>query len=286
MPVTGGARICVEAIGDRDAPAILLIAGAGMSLDWWDDELCARLAQGGRLVVRYDHRDTGGSTSYPPGAPGYTGADLAGDAIAVLDALGIERAHVAGLSMGGALAQVLALGHRDRIATLTLMSTSPVDPSVEGLPGMTAELEATFSQEAPGVDWNDRNAVVAHLVEGTRPYAGPGTFDEPRTRALAGRIFDRSSDAEASLTNHYLLDGAGPEDLRLARLEGLPTLIVHGTADPMFPLPHGEALRDAIPGARLLELEGVGHEVPPPHTWDRLVPALLAHAAADPLRPA
>ena len=101
------AQLCIEAIGDRDDPALLLIGAATWSMDWWDDDLCRRLGDGGRLVVRYDNRDTGRSTSYPPGSPGYGTADLVTNAVAVLDALGIDRAHVVGLSMGSGVAQRL-----------------------------------------------------------------------------------------------------------------------------------------------------------------------------------
>ena len=107
------AELCVEAIGDSAHPALLLIGAATWSMDWWEDGLCRRLADRGRLVVRYDQRDTGRSTSCPPGAPDYTGADLVSDAVAVLDGLGIVRAHVVGLSMGGGIAQYVALEHRD-----------------------------------------------------------------------------------------------------------------------------------------------------------------------------
>ena len=144
--VHDGAQICFEAIGERGDPAILLIGGSAWSMDWWDGELCRRLADRGRLVVRYDNRDTGRSTSYPPGAPGYTGPDMVADAVAVLDALGIDRAHVAGLSMGGGIAQSLALDHRDRVASLTLMSTSSVGPGDDGLPGITPELAAAMAE--------------------------------------------------------------------------------------------------------------------------------------------
>ncbi len=270
-------HLCVEAIGDPARPAVLLIGGATWSMDWWEDGLCRRLADRGRLVVRYDQRDTGESTSCPPGAPGYTGADLVRDAVAVLDGLGIARAHVVGLSMGGGIAQRLALEHRDRLATLTLMSTSPIDPGIEGLPGVAPELQATFAEERPDPDWRDREAVIEHIVEGERPYAGPGTFDERRVRAIAGRVVDRSTDVAASLTNHFLLEDDGPVDQRLHRLEGLPTLVVHGTADPLFPAAHGRALADAIPGARLIELDDVGHQLPPPRTWGRLIDALVEH---------
>ena len=272
-----GAQICVEAIGDRDDPAILLIGAATWSMDWWDDQLCRRLADRGRRVVRYDNRDTGRSTSYPAGAPSYTRADMVADAVAVLDALGIDRAHVAGLSMGGGIAQRLALEHRDPIATLTLISTSPVDSRIDGLPGMAPELQATFESGDSEPDWHDRDAVIDHIVEGERPYAGPGNFDEPRLRALAGRVFDRSNDIAASMANHFITDDDGAADTRLSRLRGLPTLVLHGTADPMLPPAHGKALADTIPGARLIELDDVGHQLPPPHTWELLVNTLIEH---------
>ena len=279
LRVADDVRLCVETLGDRADPALLLIGGATWSMDWWDDELCRRLADRSRLVVRYDQRDTGRSTSYPPGSPGYTGADLVTDVVAVLDGLGIDRAHVVGLSMGGGLAQRLAAEHRDRVSTLTLISTSPIETGIEGLPGPTAEIQATFASDAPEPDWHDRDAVIDHLVEGERPYAGPGNFDESRLRALAGRVFDRTSDMAASMTNHFLLDTGGPADHRLEQLAGVPTLVLHGTADPLFPLPHGRALAEAIPGARLLALDGVGHQLPPPHTWGLVVDALIEHTA-------
>ena len=175
--VGDGAQICVETIGDRDDPAILLIGGAAWSMDWWDDDLCRRLADRGRLIVRYDNRDTGRSTTYPPGSPGYASADMVTDAVAVLDELQIDRAHVVGLSMGGGIAQRLALDQRDRVATLTLMSTSSAGPGEEGLPGMTAQLQAALADEVPEPDWDDRDAVIDYIVEGERPFAGPGDFD-------------------------------------------------------------------------------------------------------------
>lgn len=277
--VAGNAQLCVETIGDRDDPALLLIAGAAWSMDWWDDELCSRLADRGRLVIRYDQRDTGRSTSYPAGAPAYDANDLVTDAVAVLDALHIDRAHVVGLSMGGGIAQRLGLDYRERAATLTLISTSPIDPSIEGLPGPTPEIQATFSDEGIQPDWDDRDAVIDYIVEGERPYAGPGTFDEPRLRALAGRVFDRSANMAASMINHFVLEDRRSADSQssLRHLNGIPTLVLHGTADPMFPPAHGKALVDAIPGARLIELDGVGHQLPPPHTWDLVVEALTKH---------
>lgn len=177
----------------------------------------------------------------------------------------------------GGIAQRLALEHRHRLATLTLISTSPIDPAVEGLPGVTPELQAVFAEDRPEPDWADRDAVVAYLVDGERPYAGPGSFDEPRVRALVERVVDRTDDMAASLTNHFILADDGPADARLSRLRGLPTLVLHGTADPLFPPAHGRALADLIPGARFVELADVGHQLPPPRTWPFLVDMLVEH---------
>ncbi len=275
VDVDEGVQLDVEVLGDEDAPAMLLLGGAGWSRDWWDDDLCARLVARGRRVIRYDQRDTGASTCWPVGAPGYTGQDLNDDAVAVLDAVGVDQAHVVGLSAGGGTAQELALAHRERVAALTLVATTAIDP-VGDLPGPTPAIRALFTDEAPAPDWSDHDAAVTALVEGERPYAGPGAFDEERIRAIAQRVVARSRDLAASTTNPFLVaDVGGPTGLR--DLAGLPVLVVHGTADPVFPLEHGRALAAAIPGARLLELEGMGHQVPPEPTWDRFVDALLGH---------
>jgi pimeloyl-ACP methyl ester carboxylesterase len=276
VQVEDDVQLCVQTLGAARDPALLLLGGATWSMDWWEDELCDRLVRRGRRVVRYDQRDTGRSTSWPRGAPGYGGAQLTSDAVAVLDALGIERAHVVGLSMGAGVAQCLALEHPGRLATLTLVAGSPIGPRDDALPGPTRELQATFTAERPDPDWGDREAVVDFIVEGERPYAGPDAFDELRLREIAGRVVDRTRDIAASLTNHELLEGDGPADARLSRI-AVPTLVLHGTADPLFPLAHGRALAAAIPGARLVELEGVGHQLPPPRTWDLVVDALIDH---------
>src|SRR5918994_37613 len=110
-----GAELCVDTIGNPGDPAVLLIMGGAGSMDRWEEPFCERLAAAGRYVIRYDHRDTGGSTTYPPGKPGYTGDDLVADALGVLDHLGVERAHVFGLSMGGGIAQRIAVDHPERL---------------------------------------------------------------------------------------------------------------------------------------------------------------------------
>src|SRR5262249_60788737 len=137
---SNGVDLCVQTLGDNAAPAILLIAGGASSMDWWHDEFCERLAAGGRFVIRYDHRDTGQSVAYSPGEPGYDGRDLVEDAVGLLDALEVDRAHIVGMSMGGAIAQRLALAHPESVATLTLVSTSPAVSSDRELPPPSDDL--------------------------------------------------------------------------------------------------------------------------------------------------
>jgi pimeloyl-ACP methyl ester carboxylesterase len=280
-----GVDLCVDTAGDAADPAILLIGGMGASMDWWEDEFCQRLArgqgQGGRFVIRYDHRDTGRSVSYPAGAPGYTGADLAADVVGVLDAFGRRSAHLAGVSMGGGIAQEVALGHPERVDSLVLMSTSPAVPAVRGrreLPPMSEELRAWYGAEVPLPDWAERSAVIDYLVGYERQLEGAEYFDEEHVRTLAGRIVDRTNDMAASMTNHALAEEG---ELVRGRLDQIaaPTLVIHGTADPLFPFGHGEALAREIPHAELLPLVGVGHQVPPRPCWTSVIPAMLRHTS-------
>lgn len=275
MVLANGVELCVQTFGDPKSPAILLIGGAATSMDWWEEEFCERLAAGPRFVIRYDLRDTGQSVSYEPGAPQYGGPDLVTDAVGLLDALRLARAHVVGMSMGGGIAQRLALDHADRVASLTLIATSPGGAD---LPPMSDELRAWFEEPPPEPDWSDRQAVVDYIVEDLREHAGTLPFDEEEMRALAGRIVDRTVNIASSMKNHYLLEGGEPVRLRLDELTA-PTLVLHGTDDPLFPFGHAEALAAEIPGARLLALEGMGHELPPRPIWDQVVAAILDHTA-------
>ena len=272
MVEVGGGQVCVETFGGPGDPTILLIAGGGQSMVWWEVGFCALLAAAGRHVVRYDHRDTGRSTTSPVGRPAYSAVELRTDPLAVLDALGVPRAHLVGLSMGGGIAQEIALREPGRVQALTLMSTTPTFPVDSVLPPPTAALAATFDTPPPDPDWSDRAAVVDHRVEVERPYAGSDGLDEARVRHLAGLEVDRASDPAAGLTNHFVL-GEEPAELGVITV---PTLVVHGTDDPLFPVEHGRALAAAVPGARLVELAGVGHQQPPPHHWDVVVRAMLA----------
>lgn len=270
-----GARLCVETFGAAEDPPVLLVGGSASSMDYWEDGFCTRLAAGGRYVIRYDARDTGRSTTWPIGEPGYTADDLVADALAVLDELGITRAHVVGISMGGSIVATLATTHPDRVLTLTVASFSP---GGDGLPPPSAAVAASFDEPAPETDWDDRSAAADRLVEDLRGFTGTLPFDEEHARDVVARVLDRSP-VPAAAANHWVIvggDGPGPD---LASITA-PTLVWHGSADPLFPLPHGEALAVRIPDARLVVLDGVGHEYPPPSTWGQVVAELLAHTGA------
>jgi pimeloyl-ACP methyl ester carboxylesterase len=266
-----GVDLCVQPLGTDTDPPILLIMGMAASLDFWEDELCDRLVAGGRFVIRYDNRDTGQSIAYEPGHPGYTSADLVADAVGVIEALGLPRAHLVGMSMGGAIAQLAALDHPDRVASLTLISTSAMGP---GLPGMAERLGPVFARPRPDAD--DREALLDHLVDLDRALASESApFDADGTRALHARALGRARNVESMLGNHELADGGPSWHDRLGEI-AVPTLVIHGADDPFMLLAHGHALAAAIPGAKLLTVEAMGHELPR-RTWDVVVPSILAH---------
>jgi pimeloyl-ACP methyl ester carboxylesterase len=269
----GEVPLCVERFGDPADPAILLIHGAGNSMLSWDEELCGRLAAGGRLVIRYDLRDAGRSVIHAPDTARYGYADLAVDAAALLDVLGLERAHIVGMSLGGGIGQLLALDHPERVSALTLASSTPGGPGhpAPDLPGPTQDLA-----EPPEPDWSDLDAVVEYLVEAERSFAARSRpYDEDGMRRLVRRVVEHSTNIEWSLTDSGSFDLGDPWRERLGALSA-PTLVVHGTEDPLFPYEHAEALAREIPGAELLPLEATGHEYFPPHTWDAVVPAILS----------
>jgi pimeloyl-ACP methyl ester carboxylesterase len=268
-----GVELCAEAFGDPTDPPLLLIMGMGGSMLWWEEGFCRLLADGGRFVIRYDNRDTGRSVSFTPGSPEYSGADFAADAAAVLDAYEIGAAHVVGVSMGGGIAQELALEYAERVSSLTLISTTAVGPGEGDLPPM-AEEYARFI-ETSEVDWSDPDSVVEYVTADWRALNGrERRFDESRIRELAVQDVKRARNF-ASVQNHALL--AGDEGTsRSIRSISVPTLVIHGSADPLFPFEHGQALAEEIPGARLLTLDGAGHGVDPAD-WELIVPAILEH---------
>jgi pimeloyl-ACP methyl ester carboxylesterase len=270
---TNGVTLATESFGDPANPAILLIMGGGASMDWWEDEFCERLATAGRFVIRYDHRDTGQSTTYEPGAPGYSANDLVADAVGLLDAYGLATAHIVGMSMGGRIALKLALDHPGRVASLALISTSPGEG--EDLPSMTPELQAAFSGEMAEPDWSDRASVIDYLVADARRFAAASRpFEEDAMRDLVSRAYDRTTNM-ASAMNHFTAADSGHPREQLAKVSA-PTLVLHGTEDPLFPYEHGRALAKEIPGARLVALERTGHEIPKV-AWSVAIPEILRH---------
>jgi pimeloyl-ACP methyl ester carboxylesterase len=277
MLTANGVPLCVETFGDPADPAVLLIHGAQSSMLWWEDELCSLLAGKGRYVIRFDNRDTGRSVSYPPGEPPYAMSDLARDAVGILDALGVGRAHVVARSMSGGTALHLGLDHADRVASLTFVTTTSGD---DDLPGM--EEEFISGAEPPPLD--DTDALVDYIVEEMRACAGRSAFfDESATRAIAEQDVARTINMASALGNHFEMRFDAPTKGGFADLR-VPALVVQGEVDPFFPIAHGEALAAAITGAELLVMEGVGHDVPRP-AWPVFVDTLVAHTDRASSRP-
>lgn len=277
MVRANGVQLCTESFGDPADPPVLLLMGMGGSMLWWEDGFCRMLADGGRFVIRYDHRDTGRSVTYPPGRPGYTGADLVADAAGVLDAYRIRAAHIVGVSAGGALAQLLAVGYPNRVRTLVLISTSPATPGDRGLPPPAEEFTRLVTTRE--LDWTNADSVVEYLVDYSRVLAGgQRRFDHAAARELVRRDVERAHDY-AARRNHDALPGGEQPHGPLSAVTA-PTLVIHGTADPMFPLRHRQALAEEIPGARLLPLEGAGHGLERAD-WEAIVHAIIDHTAAS-----
>lgn len=254
----GDVELQTQAFGDPAKPPVLLIMGVMASMLWWPERFCEELAASGRYVIRYDNRDTGLSTAWPQGQPGYSFSDMADDAIRILDAYGLAKADVVGMSMGGMLAQEVALRHADRVRTLTLISTSPV--GIKDLPSMSPAYEA-HSATGETVDWSDNASIADFIKRDCGMLAGT---NHPHDAQAASDLVDRDI-ARArnfpSVTNHFMAVGAedGPQ-LHAAEISA-PLLVIHGSADPIFPIQHGEAFVAAIPGARLHRIEGGGHEL-------------------------
>jgi pimeloyl-ACP methyl ester carboxylesterase len=274
---SGDATICSEAFGDPGDPPVLLIMGQMASMLWWPEAFCTRLARAGRFVIRYDNRDTGKSTSYEPGRPGYASDAFVQDAVAVLDSYGIRRAHLVGMSAGGAVAQLVALDHPGRVASVTAVSTTAVGGVDRELPGP----EPAYLGHAAAfedVDWSDRGALVEMFVREAEVLSSSRhPFDQAATRAFVEADLARTANP-ASLLNHSLQTG-GDESERTVRDIAVPLLVIHGSADPVFPIAHGIALAEAVPEATLVTVDGGGHGL---HEgdWDQALEAIVQHTGA------
>ena len=252
-----GITLGIESFGDVDAPLVLLAGGPTMLS--WPDGLCERLAAGGSRVVRYDLRDSGESTTSDPEAPAYTLRDLATDAVELAGALTRRPSHLAGIGVGGMVAQVAALDHPGVFSALTLVGTRPVapGPTDDDLPDHDpATMRRKFAQPMP--DWTDRDAVAAFAAAGAELLGD----DSVTARAIAARIWDRTpgTSRPVHMANQMgmvfsKLDCTPRWRERLPEIE-LPTLVVHGRRDPFFPVGNAEAIVREIARARLLIHEG------------------------------
>lgn len=270
-----GLRLWTETFGSPGDPAVLLVMGGGAPGIVWPDELCRLLAADGYFVVRYDHRDTGRSGKsdgeYDLSAP-------AADAAEVITGLALGAAHVVGQSFGGMVAQLLALERPELVRSLVLLSSSPDAngdvwlPPVTGLPGPREPMLQRAARLAAAPPRGPEEA-LASAVDGWRVLVGPVVpFDRAYWEDLVCRVRSRTTEPDTSGRHATALDRTPPLTGRLAALD-VPTLVVHGEQDPVFPPEHGEELRRVIPRARLWRMAGMGH-IFPPH-WSPVMRTLI-----------
>jgi pimeloyl-ACP methyl ester carboxylesterase len=278
-----------ETFGNSLNPTVLLIAGLGAQLIYWQGEFCAKLAEKGYYVIRFDNRDCGLSTKIDgqtvtelmekAGAlfmgqktqVPYGFDDMAGDAIALLDSLNIDKAHIIGKSMGGFIAQTLCLNHPSRVLSLTSIFSSTGNHKTFS---PTQEVMDVMLSPAP----EDREGYVEHMVKLFRITFGTGKpFDKDYHRELAGNSFDRCFCREGVI-RHYLAILSQKNRSENLKNITIPTLIIHGDEDPMVPLAGGKATLDAIPNSELKVIEGMGHVMPNMQTyWSEILDLLVSH---------
>jgi len=268
MVDAGGVRLWYETFGDVRDPTILLIMGLGAQAISWSPEFCGKLVAAGYHVIRYDNRDVGRSQYFDDTSDPYSLDDLARDAVALLDGLGVDAAHIVGASMGGMIAQLVALDFPERVLSLTSIMSSPGGPGEPPSPEVTAALV-----QPPGRTHEER---VDAAIRNRRLLAAGGfPQDDAHRVATATAAVERAFHPAGTMRQAYALATAPPRGERLASLT-VPTLVVHGTADNLVPFSHGVATAKAIPGAALHSVEGLGHELPP-SVWDDVAGAITAH---------
>ncbi len=280
---SGNLQLRTEAFGDPAAKPLLLIMGASAPGIYWPQTFIDKLVNGGCHVIRYDNRDTGKSTCVDFARQPYTLDDMAADAVAVMDAYGLQTCHAAGASMGGMILQTLMLQHRPRLRSATIIMSSP-------LAGGAAE-QGMASADLPGPDpaWMEEMMAMAMTPAGSPQQAIDkkveqfrilnGTiepFDAAAQRAIATIEVEQAVNLDAAMNHAAAINASSPDDRRplLAQVD-LPTLVVHGTEDPILPFQHGVSLAETIPAADLLTLERAGHNLPRVYE-DTLVDRMLA----------
>jgi pimeloyl-ACP methyl ester carboxylesterase len=283
-----GIQIEYDTFGDSSSPPLLLIMGLGVQMIMWDEEFCEQLARKGRFVIRFDNRDIGLSTKIDDaGVPDimkaigalmrgekidapYTLDDMADDTVGLLDALGIDRAHICGASMGGMIAQTIAIRHPARIRSLTsIMSTT----GALDLPQAEPEVMSFLLTPPP----REREANIEHGMKLWRTIGSPGfPPDEERIRKRVALSYDRCFCPEGVARQTVAIWSHGD---RTAALKSVttPTLVIHGADDPLLPVECGKATAKAVPGSSLLIIEGMGHDLPV-GAWSQIIGAIATHA--------
>lgn len=286
---SNGIELWTESFGDPGAPPILLVMGASAQGLGWPEEFIDLLVAGGRYVIRYDHRDTGQSTCIDFQKNPYTLEELAADARGLLDAYGLAQAHVVGASLGGMIGQLLCIRSPERVLTLTSMLSTPLRTDVSEtfqraflglppsgtLPPPTARAVEVYRAVAAQPPSTPQEAIDVQ-VKLLRAMSGSvAPFDEQEVRRRVERMFERAVNFAASM-NHGLMPSPTREQAEALKMVRVPTLVIHGTDDPMFPPAHGAATAEAIPGAKLLMLEGLGHDLAQP-LYGKIAQAILEH---------
>jgi len=280
-----GIELFYETFGAPSGRPLLMIMGLGAQMLQWDERFCAALAERGHYAIRFDNRDVGLSTKFDAAgvpdlaalmAPGadrsrvpYTLDDMADDAAGLIGALGIESAHVFGASMGGMIAQTVAYRHPAKTRSLISLYSSTGNP---GLPPSKPEAMAVLMAPRPA----DRAGAIEATVRAAQVTSGPGyPIAADYLRERAARMFDRSFTPTAAARHLAAVSAHGNRAPRLAAITA-PTLVIHGTADPLVPVEGGRDTAKSIPGAQLVEIEGLGHGIPPA-LWTRLADLVAAH---------
>jgi pimeloyl-ACP methyl ester carboxylesterase len=281
-----GIHIEYETFGEPSARPLLLIGGLADQLIHWDDDLCRDLSQRGHYVIRFDNRDSGLSTKFDQAwaadlgtltsgkksSPPYTLDDMADDAVGLLDAVGIRKAHICGASMGGMIAQTVAIRYSSRILSLISIYATTGN---KDLPPPRPEMMELLLAPAPP----EREAYIEHMVALFKAMAGRGfPFDEAWTRMITTRTYDRSFCPEGTGRQLLAIMAQGNRKKALASVT-VPTLVIHGTDDPVVPVEAGRDTAEAIPGAQLMLIEGMGHDLPHGGAWPRIVEAIAVHTS-------
>ncbi|HEX6969187.1 MAG TPA: alpha/beta hydrolase [Micromonosporaceae bacterium] len=275
----GDIRLAYEHMGPSDGEPLLLVMGLGMQMIMWHDEFCAALVERGFAVARFDHRDVGESTHLHeagrptilrmmlrPGAAAYRLADMAEDTAAVLDALGWPKAHLVGMGLGGMIAQELAIRHPGRVLTLTSIAAT-ASPRI----GRLSMRLATKLQRLQNRPVHDPEAAGQLMVDLFRLIGSPGyDMDEDWLREMGRRAYRRGYDQAGRLRHEAAVVASRDRRKELAGLS-IPALVVHGESDPVWNVAGGRATAEAIPGARLVTVPGMGHGVLPRAVWPRVI---------------